>query len=134
MGPFPESKDRNTTYNQITVIIDLLTSMVHLVPSKTTYMARNIAELIFAEVYKHHGLPKAIVSNRDLWFTSIFWTHLNALIGTQLKMSTAYHPKMDGAMERANCTVTQMIRICVGNTYRDWVSKLPAIEFAINSA
>lgn len=134
IGPLPESKDRNTTFDQITVIIDLLTSMVHLVPSKTTYTARNVAELVFSEVYKHHGLPRAIVSDRDSWFTSIFWTHLNSLIGTQLKMSTAYHPETDGATERANRTVTQMIRICVGSSHKDWVSKLPAIEFAINSA
>lgn len=122
------------TYNQITVIIDLLTSMVHLVPSKTTYTARNVAELIFTEVYKHHGLLRAIVSDRDSWFTSLFWTHLNSLIGTQLKMSTAYHPEMDSATKQANHTVTQMIRICVGLAHKDWVAKLPAIEFAINSA
>lgn len=63
VGPLPESKDRDATYDSITVIIDLLTGMVHLVPSRINYKARQIAELVFSKVYKHHGLPKAIVSN-----------------------------------------------------------------------
>lgn len=46
--------------------------MVHIVPSRTTYTAREIAELMFAEVYKHHGLPRAIISDRDVLFTSLF--------------------------------------------------------------
>lgn len=49
-------------------------------------------------------------------------------------MSSAYHPQSDGSTERANRTITQMIRQCVGPTQKDWVSKLPAIEFAINLA
>lgn len=99
LGPLPESKDRNGTYDAITVIIDLLTGMVHIVPSRTDYTARNVAELVFSEVYRYHGLPRAIVSDRDSYFTSTFWTHLHELIGTQLRMSSAYHPESDGSTE-----------------------------------
>jgi hypothetical protein len=49
-------------------------------------------------------------------------------------MSSAYHPQSDGATERANKTLTQMLRQCVDAKQKDWVSKLPVIEFAINSA
>ena len=70
VGPLPDSKDHNGSFDSITVIIDLLTGMVHLVPSRITYTAHNIAELVFVEVYKHHGMPKAIVSDRDVLFTS----------------------------------------------------------------
>jgi hypothetical protein len=63
LGPLPESSDRDGSYNSITVVIDLLTAMVHLIPSRTDYTAPEIAELIFAEVYKHHGLPKNIISD-----------------------------------------------------------------------
>ena len=89
---------------------------------------------MFEEVYKLHGLPKHIISDRDVLFTSIFWGHLHKLIGTKLKMSSAYHPETDGSTERANQTVTQMLRQCIGEKQNDWVAKLPAIEFAINSA
>jgi len=134
VGPLPESKDRNGRYDSITVIIDLLTAMVHLVPSRTDYTAKNIAELMYHEVYRLDGLPRAIISDQDVLFTSLFWTHLNKLIGIRQKMSSAYHPETDGSTERANRTVGQMLRACIGPTQRDWVTKLPAIEFAINIA
>jgi hypothetical protein len=66
VGPLPISKDRDGEYDSITVVIDLFSSMVHLVPSRTTYTAREVAELVFAEVYKHHGVPKHIVSDRAM--------------------------------------------------------------------
>lgn len=63
IGPLPVSEDRDGKYDSIMVVICLLMAMVHLIPSKTTYTAREIAELVFAEVYKLHGLPRAIVSD-----------------------------------------------------------------------
>jgi hypothetical protein len=134
VGPLPESSNRDSTYDSITVIICLLTSMVHLVPSRINYNASQLAELMFEQVYKIHGLPKNIISDRDVLFTSIFWSRLHNLIGTKLRMSSAYHPQSDGATERANRTVTQMLRQCIHPNQKDWVTKLPAIEFAINSA
>jgi len=108
--------------------------MVHLIPSQTTYTAQEIAELVFEQIYKHHGVPRAIISDRDSLFTSLFWSHLHKAIGSQLKMSSAYHLEMDGATEHANRTIVQMLRQCIGENQRDWIAKLPAIEFAINSA
>jgi len=89
---------------------------------------------MFEHVYKLHGLPKSIVSDQDSLFTSIFWKHLHQLIGTKLKMSSAYHPQTNGATEHANKTITQMLRQCVNPMQTNWVGKLPAIEFVINSA
>ena len=134
VGPLPESKDRDGEYDSITVIIDLLTAMVHLVPSRSNYTAKDIAELMFAEVYKHHGLPRAIISDRDVLFTSLFWTNLNRLIRIKQKMSSAYHPETDGSTERANRMIGQMLQSCIGPNQKDWVPRLPAIEFAINLA
>jgi RNase H-like domain found in reverse transcriptase/Integrase zinc binding domain len=110
VGPLPESKNRDGAFDSITIVIDLLTAMVHLIPSRTNYKAKEIAELMFEHVYKLHGLPKSIVSDRDVLFTSTFWQRLHDLVGTQLKMSSAYHPETDGSTERANRTVTQMLR------------------------
>jgi hypothetical protein len=134
VGPLPGSKNRDATFNMIVVIINLLTAAVHLVPGRTDYHAKDMAELIFSEVYKLHGLPARIISNRDVLFTSIFWENLHKLTGIELRMSSAYHPESDGSTERANWTVTTMLRQCVNQKQSDWVSKLPAIEFAINSA
>jgi len=132
--PLPESVNRTGGYDMICVVIDLLSSMVHLIPSKQNYWATDIAELMFEAVYKLHGLPERIVSDRDSLFTSKFWKRLHRLLGTELRMSSAFHPQTDGATERANRTVTQIIRQCMSTNQKDWVMKLPAIEFAINSA
>lgn len=134
VGPLPESKNRDGSFNAITTIIDLFSGMVHLVPSRTDYTAKRVAELVFAEVYKLHGLPRYIVSDRDPLFTSHFWEELHKLIGTRLRMSSAFHPQSDGATERANKTLGQMLRVCVSADQKNWVSRLPAIEFAINSS
>ena len=134
VGPLPESRNRDGQYDSITVVICLLTGMVHLVPSRINYNATQLAELVFENIYKIHGLPKNIISDRDVLFTSTFWSRLHRLIGTKLRMSSAYHPQSDGSTERANRTVTQMLRQGIQPDQKDWVSKLPAIEFAINSA
>ena len=134
VGPLPESGNRDGIFDSLTVVICLLTSMVHLIPSRINYNAPQLAELMFEHVYKLHGLPKNIISDRDVLFTSVFWSRLHNLIGSRLRMSSAYHPQTDGATERANRTITQMIRQCIHPNQKDWVTKLPAIEFAINSA
>jgi len=134
VGPLPQSTNRLGSFDMITVIIDHLTSMVHLVGSRQDYKARDVAELIFENVYKTHGMPDRIISDRDSLFTSNFWEHLQSLVGVVLHKSSAYHPQTDGATERANRTVIQMLRMSIAPEQRDWIHKLPAIEFAFNSA
>ena len=114
VGPLPKSSNRDGSFDSITVVICLLTGMVQLVPSCTNYNSKKIGELMFEEVYKYHGLPKNIISDRDVLFTSTFWRRLHQLIGTNLWMSSAYHPQTDGTTERANRTVTQMLRLVIG--------------------
>ena len=134
VGPLPESSNRNGAYDMICVIIDLLTAMVHLVPTRQTYKAADMAEVVFDTIYKLHRLPERIISDRDSLFTSHFWRKLHALLNVELRLSSAFHPQTDGATERANRTMTQMLRQCVNSKQSDWVIKLPAIEFAMNSA
>ena len=134
VGPLPESSNRNGAYDMICVVIDLLTAMVHLVPTRQTYTATDMAEVIFDTVYKLHGLPERIISDRDSLFTSHFWEKLHALLNVELRRSSAFHPQTDGSTERVNRTMTQMLRQCVSPKQKDWVIKLPAIEFAMNSA
>jgi hypothetical protein len=60
------------------------------------YNSRQLEELMFEEIYKYHGLPKNIISDRDVLFTSTFWKRLHQLIGTNLQMSSTYHLQTDG--------------------------------------
>ena len=75
--PLPESCNRDSQYDSITVVICLLTIMVHLVPSRINYNATQLAELVFEHIYKIHGLPQNIISDRDVLFTSMFWSRLH---------------------------------------------------------
>ena len=93
----PPLKSNNFDY--LLVMIDQLTSQVHLVPTRTTITARGIAWLILKEVMRLHGIPESIVSDQDTKFTSIFWKELHRLMGSKLLMSTMIHPQMDGATE-----------------------------------
>lgn len=77
VGPLPQNKNRHGAFDQVMVVIDHLTSMVHLIPVRTTYRARQIAEVFYESIYRLHGLPERIVSDRDKIFTSTFWIHLH---------------------------------------------------------
>ncbi|KAG8734303.1 hypothetical protein FRC10_011771 [Ceratobasidium sp. 414] len=133
-GPLPESETRYGKFDMITTVVDNLTRMVHLIPTRQDYTAKDVAEIVFEHVYKLHGMPERIVSDRDSLFTSEFWTRLAELTKTELRMSSAYHPQTDGMTERAQRTYTSLLRICTGKKQKDWAKSLPAIEFAINSA
>jgi transposase InsO family protein len=71
--------------------------------------AKDVAEIVYDHVYKLHRLLDTIVSDQDSLFSSTFWLHLHKLIGTELWMSSSYHPQTDGATEQANRTITQML-------------------------
>lgn len=116
------------------VVVCRLTKMIHVVPTHTTASAEGTAEIFFKEVFRMHGLPASIVSDRDSKFTSDFWQSLFKLTGTSLDMSTAYHPQTDGQTERANRTVEEMLRPYCSTRENDWDKMLPAVEFAYNSS
>ena len=130
----PLGIDWDGLFDSIMVVTCLLTSMMHLIPSCTNYNTSQLAELMFKHMYKLHGLPKNIIRDWDVLFTSTFWGQLHCLIGTKLRLSSAYHPQSNSSTEQANQTITQMLRQCIHPNQNDWVAKLPAIEFAINSA
>eukprot|EP00253_Pinus_taeda_P030964 PITA_30964 len=82
---------------------------------------------------KLHGLPKVIISDRDVKFTSTFWRTLFAELGTQLNFSTAYHPQTDGQTERVNQVLEDMLRAYVMTKPTQWEEYLHLVEFAYNN-
>ena len=74
-----------------------------------TVTARGVTWLILKEVMRLHGIPESIVSDRDTKFTSIFWKELHRLMGSKFLMSTVFHPQMDGATEKANRSIAQIL-------------------------
>jgi transposase InsO family protein len=121
-------------HDAIVVFVDVFSKMVHFVPTKTTATAPETAKLFFDHIFRLHGLPQSIVSDRDAKFTSRFWQTLFKTLGTKLAMSTAFHPQTDGQTERANRTLEDMLRAVVGYRQDDWDNHLAAAEFACNNA
>jgi hypothetical protein len=127
----PRDKDGNTG---VLTIVDRFSKMVHLFPVKETITGKQTAELFLNNIFRLHGLPEDIVSDRDPRFTASFWKQLFQLLGTQLKMSTTHHPETDGQTERVNRVVEDTLRCYVGNIGSSWSHYLPMVEFAINNS
>ncbi|KAE9024981.1 hypothetical protein PF011_g3257 [Phytophthora fragariae] len=113
--------------------VDRFTKMVHLIPVSDTVTAAETAAHFIDCVFRHHGLPESIVSDRDPRFTSAFWSSLFQLLGTKLSMSTAAHPETDGQTERVNRVLEDVLR-SYAMSFASWSSFLPLAEFSLNNA
>lgn len=118
----------------IVVFVDRLSKMVHFAATKTSVSAEEVARLFRHEVFRLHGIPAELVSDRDPRFTSRFWVELSSLLGSKLKMSTAFHPQTDGQTERVNRVLEDMLRHYVSPVQDDWDEHLDCAEFAVNNA
>jgi transposase InsO family protein len=130
----PSSALNGLKFNSLFVVEDYLSKQAHLIPTTTNVTAEGVAKLYFDWIYRLHGLPRAIVLDRDTKFTGAFWRRLQKMVGTDLMMSTTDHPQTDGQMEKTNRTVLQTLRMYVNQVGSDWTQHLATVEFAINSA
>ena len=89
-------------HDSIMVVVDKLKKATHFILVKSMHETDDIANIFMKEIFKLHGLPKEIVSDRDVKFTSNFWKGMFADLGTKLNFSTTYHPHTDGQTERVN--------------------------------
>ena len=120
-------------YNQIWMVVDRFSKMVHFIPLKST-TARELADSFVKEIWRHHGLPLDITSDRDSRFTSHFWIAVMKKLDVHLNMSTAFHPQTDGQSEPLNQILEQYLQIFCTYHQHDWVDLLPFAEFAYNNS
>jgi hypothetical protein len=121
-------------FSAIAVFVDRLSKQAHFAPTTDTVTAPQLAQIYIDIVFKYHGLPRVLISDRDPRFTGNFWKTLFSLLGTKLSMSTAYHPQTDGQTERTNRTLEDLLRAFVNVYHTNWDTLLSLVEFAYNNA
>lgn len=131
IGPLPKT---DNYHDFILVVVDKFTKMAHFIPTNQEVTAKQTAKLVLREVVRLHGVPSQIISDRDPRFTSEFWKELWKQMGTQLKMSTSYHPQTDGQTERAIRVLEDMLRAYVSKHRTNWDELLTPVEIAYNSS
>jgi hypothetical protein len=127
---FPKSNG----FNRVLIVVDHLTRMAQFLPCIRTFIAEKTATLFLHGVYKLHGLPRVMVSDRDPKFVCGFWHTLWRRLGTRLSMSSSRHPEKDGPTERVNNTFQQLLRCFCCYDGSDWTTQLPQVEFAYNAS
>ena len=95
IGPLPKSDN----HDAILVIVDRLTKMIHLIPSNTSLTSSELAEIYKNQIWKIHGIPRRIISDRGPQFASKFMKELCTALGIKRNLSMAYHPQTDGQAE-----------------------------------
>jgi hypothetical protein len=121
-------------FDAIMVVVDRFSKMAHVIPTKDEATTQETGRLFFSHVFKHHGLPKDIVSDRDPKFISKFWRALWKHMGLKLKMSISFRPQTDGQTERVDLVIQQFLRNYVAADQQDWVDHLELAKFYYNNS
>lgn len=130
IGPLVKSHG----FDCIMVVVCRLSKMRHYIPCLTTDSTDDLTDLFIRHVWKLHGLPDHLVSDRGPTFASALWASICESLQVKVDMSTAYHPETDGQTENANQFLEAYLRSYVNYAQSDWWKWLPLAEFAANNA
>ena len=117
----------------ILVVVDRLSKYAHFIALKHPFTAFEVAQAYLDHVFKLHGWPRSIVSDRDAIFLSNFWQALFSLQGTEFHMSSSYHPQTDGQTEIVNKCLENYLRCMTGDAPSEWSQWLPLAEWWYNT-
>ena len=120
--------------DSIWVVVDRLTKTAHFIPISSNRNASKLAQMFVKEIVRLHGIPKTIISDRDTLFTSRFWGSFQEIMGTDLSLSTAYHPQSDGQTEIVNKILEDLLRACILDWGGSWEDHLYLAEFTYNNS
>jgi transposase InsO family protein len=101
------------------VVVDRLMKTLHLIPCTNEVDRKMLEEMYVQEVFRLHGLPETIVSDRGTQFASKFWKHICEGLGIERRLSTALNPQTDGRTARVNAVMEQYLRIFVNYQQND---------------
>jgi hypothetical protein len=111
-----------------------MSKMAHFIPTRKTISGEELAFLVIREVFRLHGVPAKVVTDRGSVFAKGFWSDFVYCLRIKHLMSTAYHPQTDGQTERLNSILEQYLRGYVNFSQDNWVDYIPLAEFAYNNS
>ncbi|KAI2661149.1 Transposon Tf2-6 polyprotein [Labeo rohita] len=117
----------------VLTVVDRFSKAVHFIPLPKLPSARETAAIVLDHVFRIHGLPVDMVSDRGPQFISKFWAEFCRQLGPTVSLSSGYHPQTNGQSERANQDLERVLRCVVSAEPLTWSSKLAMIEYAHNS-
>lgn len=123
------SKDQHG-YDMVFVVMDRLSKKSLSIPCHKKSGARELAAIFLVHVFRHHGFPKSIVSDRGPQFISSFWNEFCEILGIKVKLSTAFHPQTDGQTEIMNQYLTLRLRPFMNHYQNNWSELLPMMDYA----
>lgn len=123
----------SSKFDALLVVVDRLTKMSHFIPTTTTCSASNLAILLRDNIFRLHGLPESIVSDRDPVFTSNLAREVASCLSIDLRFSSAFHPQTDGQTERVNSILEQYLRAYCNYQQDNWYNYLSLAEFSYNN-
>lgn len=124
-------------FDRILVVIDRLSKMAHFIPTVKKLNTMSCMDLLLEHVFRLHGVPKDIISDRDIILENDQWKGLMTSWGIKTRFSTTEHPQTDGQSERLNRTMQDIVRPLLEQLCKDyhyWDYLLPMAEFAYNNA
>ena len=125
----PVSKGKTT----VLTVVDRFSKMTHFIALPKLPSAKETAEVMMTHVFRIHGFPKDIVSDRGPQFVSRFWREFCRLIGATASLTSGYHPEANGQTERLNQQLLTGLRCLVSQNPASWSSHLVWVEYAHNS-
>ena len=122
------------SFDSILVVVDRLTKLSHFIPCHKYDSAPELARLFVQNIFRLHGIPDDIVSDRGTTFTSVWWSEILRQLRIKGNRSTAFHPQSDGSTERVNQSIEHFLRVFGSYQQDDWADLLPVAEFAFNNS
>lgn len=117
----------------VLTVVDRFSKAAHFIPLPKLPSAKETAVAVVDHVFRLHGLPMDVVSDRGPQFVSKFWQEFCRLLGASVSLSSGFHPQSNGQTERANQDLERVLRCLVSKNPSSWSQQLSMVEYAHNS-